>query len=96
MLGQAREHRMADISSVASSAIAAVSQQTAALGRAVSATTTSFGSVLAKVVPPSLGGRPATGFIAGPTYEATTLSGQTKAAFNNSLNTTKSVLGIKP
>jgi hypothetical protein len=87
---------MADISSVASSAIAAVSQQTAALAKAAGAATTSFGSVLSKVVPTSLGGRPATGFIAGPTYEASTLSGQTKAAYNNTLNATKSVLGIKP
>ena len=87
---------MADISSVASSAFAAVSQQTAALGKAVGATATSFGSVLSKVVPTSLGGRPATGFIAGPTYEAATLSGQTKAAYNSTLNATKSVLGIKP
>jgi hypothetical protein len=87
---------MADISSVASSAFAAVSQQTAALGKAASAATTSFGSVLAKVAPASIGGRPTTGFTAGPTYEATTLSGQTKAAYNNALNATKSVLGIKP
>ena len=87
---------MADISSVASSAFAALSQQTAALGNAAGAAATSFGSVLSKVVPPSLGGRPATGFVAGPTYEANTLSGQTKAAYNNTLNTTKSVLGIKP
>jgi hypothetical protein len=87
---------MADISSIAPSAIAAVSQQTAALGNTARAATTSFGSVLSKVVPPSLGGRPATGFVAGPTYEAGTLSGQTKAAYNNTLNTTKSVLGIKP
>jgi hypothetical protein len=87
---------MADISSVASSAFAAVSQQTAALGKAASAATTSFGSVLAKVAPTSIGGRPTTGFTAGPTYEATTLSGQTKAAFNSTFNATKSVLGIKP
>jgi hypothetical protein len=95
MVGQPG-NRMADISSVASSAIAAVSEQTAALGKAAGAATTSFGSVLSKVVPTSIGGRPTTGFTAGSTYEAGTLSGQTKAAYNNTLNATKSVLGIKP
>jgi hypothetical protein len=87
---------MADISSVASSTFAAVSQQTAALGKAAGDATTSFGSVLSSVVPSALGGRPKTGFTAGPTYEAGTLTGQTKAAVTSTLNATKSLLGIKP
>jgi hypothetical protein len=47
-------------------------------------------------VPTAIGIPPKTGFVAGPTYEANTLAGQTKAAFNNTLNATKSVLHIKP
>ena len=39
---------------------------------------------------------PKTGFAAGPTYEANTLAGQTKAVFNNTLTATKSALHIKP
>ena len=56
---------MADISAVASSAFAAVSQQTAALGKAAGDATTSFGSVLSSVVPSAIGGRTKTGFTAG-------------------------------
>jgi len=86
---------MTDISSVTSTAGAFVARQAADLNKAAGAVTTSFANVLAKV-PTAIGIRPATGFIAGPTYEANTLAGRTKAAFNNTLNATKSALHIKP
>jgi hypothetical protein len=86
---------MTDISSVASSAVTFVARQAADLNRAAGATATGFANVLAKV-PTAIGIPPKTGFVAGPTYEANTLAGQTKAAFNNTLNATKSVLHIKP
>jgi hypothetical protein len=86
---------MTDISSVASSAVAMVAKQTADLGKAANAATTSFESALSKVKS-TIVGRPKTGFASGPTYEAGTLTGQTKAAFNNTINAAKSVLNIKP
>jgi hypothetical protein len=46
-----------------------------------------------------VGLKPKAGFTAGPTYEATTLTGQTKAAINNTVTSTvnaaKSVFNIK-
>ena len=86
---------MTDISSVASSAVTFVARQAADLNKAAGATATGFANVLAKV-PTAIGIPPKTGFVAGPTYEANTLAGQTKAAFKNTLNATKSVLHIKP
>jgi hypothetical protein len=86
---------MTDISSVASSAVAMVAKQTADLGKAASAATTSFTGALAKVQS-TIVGRPKTGFTSGPTYEAGTLTGQTKAAFNSTINAAKSALHIKP
>jgi hypothetical protein len=90
MFPSIREHRMADISSVG----AFISQGTSALGKAASSATTSFANTLSSVQS-SIVGKPKTGFTAGPTYEAGTLTGQTKAAYNSSLNTVKSVLNIK-
>jgi hypothetical protein len=86
---------MTDISSVASSAVAFVTSQTAALKKAASDTTTSFEGALSRVQS-TLAGKPKTGFTSGPTYEAGTLTGQTKAAFNNAVNATKSAFNIKP
>jgi hypothetical protein len=86
---------MTDISSVASSAVAVVAKQTADLGKAANAATTSFESALSKVKS-TIVGRPKTGFASGPTYEAGTLTGQTKAAFNSTINAAKSALNIKP
>lgn len=86
---------MTDISSVTSSATAFVAKQAADLNKAASAATTSFASTLSRVQN-AVGLGPKTGFTAGPTYEANTLAGQTKAAFNNALNATKSALHIKP
>jgi hypothetical protein len=82
---------MTDISSVASSAAAMVAKQTAALGKAATSATTSFASALSDAQS-AIVGKPKTGFTRGPTYEAGTLTGQTKAAFTAA----KSALGIKP
>ena len=86
---------MTDISSMASTTAAFFTKQTADLSKAAGAATTSFTDALSKVQT-TVVGKPKTGFTAGPTYEAGTLTGQTKAAFNNTLNATKSALGIKP
>jgi hypothetical protein len=86
---------MTDISSVASSATAYVSQQASDLGKAASSATTSFTSALSKAESAILG-RPKTGFASGPTYEAGTLAGKTKAAFTNTLNAAKHAFNIKP
>jgi hypothetical protein len=95
MFPKAWEHRMTDISSVASSAVAMVNKQTADLGKAASSASISFESALSKVRT-TIVGRPQTGFASGPTYEAGTLTGKTKAAFNNTINAAKSALNIKP
>jgi hypothetical protein len=94
MVRKAREHRMTDISSMASSAAAMIAKPITEINKAASATTASFASALSKVQSTIV--RPKTGFTAGPTYEAGTLTGQTKAAFNNTISATRSVLGIKP
>ena len=71
----------------------AISKQTAELGKAADATKRSFAETLSKVET-TVGLKPKTGFTAGPTYEANTLTGQTKAALNNAVNTVKSALHI--
>jgi hypothetical protein len=84
---------MADIASIASSVTSAISRQTADLGKAADATKKSFAETLSKVET-TVGLKPKTGFTAGPTYEASTLTGQTKAALTNAVNTVKSTLHI--
>ena len=86
---------MTDISSVASSAVSMVAKQTADLGKAASAATTSFENALSNAKWTVLG-RPKTGFASGPTYDANSLSGKTKAAFNSTISAAKSALTIKP
>ncbi len=88
---------MADtsISSMAASTNAFMAKQNANLHQAASAASSSFANALARVQV-AVGTKPTTGFTAGPTYEATTLAGQTKAAFNHTINATKSLLHIKP
>ena len=86
---------MTDISSVTSSATAMIKKQAVSLKKTAGAATTSFADTLAKVKS-TVGIRPTTGFAAGPTYEANTLTGQTKAAFSHTLSATKSAFGIKP
>jgi hypothetical protein len=88
---------MSDISlsSIVSSTTAAVGKQVSDLNKAASATTASFASALNKVQT-AVGVKPKTGFTAGPTYEAGTIAGQTKTAFNNTISAAKSILHIQP
>ena len=87
---------MADTSSISSSVGAFIGRQIDDLNKAKAATSASFTSVLHQVET-AVGLRPGTGFTtSGATYEANTIAGKTKAAFNDALNATKSVLHIKP
>jgi hypothetical protein len=86
---------MTDLSSVTSSAVAMVTKPFTELNKAASAATTSFANTLSRTQA-AIGVKPKTGFTAGPTYEAGTLAGRTKSAFNNTIDATKSVLHIKP
>ncbi len=87
---------MSDISlsSIVSSTASAVGKQVSNLNNAASATGASFTNALNKVQT-AVGVKPKTGFTAGPTYEANTIAGQTKTAFNNTINATKAALHIK-
>jgi hypothetical protein len=88
---------MSDItlSSIASSTSAAIGKQVSNVNAAASATSSSFAKTLNKAQV-AVGLKAQTGFTAGPTYEATTIAGQTKAAFNHTIDTAKSILHIKP
>jgi hypothetical protein len=86
---------MTDISSIASSAAAMITKPVTELNKAATAATASFASTLSNVQT-AIVGKPKTGITAGPTYEAGTLTGQTKAAFNTAFGTAKTTLGIKP
>jgi uncharacterized membrane protein len=86
---------MTDISSVASSAVAMVNTQTANLGKAVSSAGISFESALSKVKA-TIVGRPQTGFASRPTYEAGTVTGKTRAAITNTIDSAKAAFHIKP
>jgi hypothetical protein len=58
-------------------------------------TSASFESALSKVQT-AIAGPPKTGFTAGPTYEAGTIAGKTKAALNDTIRAAKSALHVKP
>jgi hypothetical protein len=87
---------MSDISlsSIVSSTASAVGKGVSNLNNAASATGASFANALNKVQT-AVGMKKQTGFTAGPTYEANTLTGKTKAAFNNTIDATKAALHIK-
>ena len=85
---------MTDVSSVTSSATDMIAKQASQLNKAAGSAATSFTDALSKVQNTII--KPKTGFTAGPTYEANSLTGQTKAAFSNAFNATKSLLHIKP
>jgi hypothetical protein len=72
-----------------------LASQTAKLTKAASDAQNSFASALNRAEV-TMGIKPKAGFTSGPTYEATTLTGQTKAAFNSTINAAKSALHIKP
>ena len=86
---------MSDTSSVSSSVGAFIGRQADNLSRAKDATSSSFANVLHQTQV-AVGLRSKTGFTSGATYESQTLTGQTKAVFDNTLNATKSVLHLKP
>jgi hypothetical protein len=90
---------MTDLSpTILSSATAFVASGTAAIGKAATDTKNNFETALTRVQT-TVGLKPKAGFTAGPTYEATTLTGQTQAALNKAIatpiNMVKSALNIK-
>jgi hypothetical protein len=86
---------MTDLSSITSSISSGIAKPTAAVGKAANATQRSFANTLAQVEV-AMGAKPKTGFTAGPTYEASTITGRTKAAFNHVITATETALHIKP
>ncbi len=90
---------MTDLSSIASSTTSFIANQTAQIGKAAVDAKNSFATAL-NHAQTTVGIKPKAGFTAGPTYEATTLTGQTQAAFKNTvngaINAAKSALNIKP
>jgi hypothetical protein len=86
---------MTDLSSITSSTTSFIANQTAQIGKAAVDAKNSFATALNRAQT-TIGIKPKAGFTAGPTYEATTLTGQTKAAFRNTINAAKSALNIKP
>jgi hypothetical protein len=86
---------MTDLSSITSSISSSLAKPTAAVGKAANAAQNSFANTLSKVEV-AMGAKPKTGFTSGSTYEAGTITGKTKAAFNNVVTATERVLHIKP
>ncbi len=86
---------MTDLSSITSSTTSFIANQTAQIGKAAVDAKNSFATALNRAQV-TVGIKPKAGFTAGPTYEATTLTGQTQAAFKNTINAAKSALNIKP
>jgi hypothetical protein len=86
---------MTDLSSITSSTTSFIANQTAQIGKAAADAKNSFATALNRAQT-TIGIKPKAGFTAGPTYEATTLTGQTQAAFRNTINAAKSALNIKP
>ena len=90
---------MTDLSSITSSTTSFIANQTAQIGKAAVDAKNGFATAL-NHAQTTIGIKPKAGFTAGPTYEATTLTGQTQAVFKNTVNGTinaaKSALNIKP
>ncbi len=86
---------MTDLSSITSSTTSFIANQTAQIGKAAVDAKNSFATALNRAQT-TIGIKPKAGFTAGPTYEATTLTGQTQAALRNTINAAKSALNIKP
>ena len=86
---------MTDLSSITSSTTSFIADQTARIGKAAVDAKNSFATALTHAQT-TVGIKPKAGFTAGPTYEATTLTGQTQAVFKNTINAAKSALNIKP
>jgi hypothetical protein len=85
---------MTDLSSITSSARTFFDKQTAQFNKVASDVNNGFTRALNNVET-TIGVKAKTGFTRGPTYEANSFAGQTKAAFNNAVSATKSALHIK-
>jgi hypothetical protein len=85
---------MSNILPVPSSTPPTASKQVSNLNQTQAASSSTFGNLLRKTEV-AIGMRSQSGFTSGATYEEKTLSGQTKAFFNNTVSATKSVLHIK-
>ncbi len=86
---------MADASSVSSTTTSFFNRPANNLNQARSTTGSTFASIL-NHTEVAIGLRPKTGFSSGATYEATTIGGQTKAAYDRVVSATKAALHIKP
>ena len=85
---------MTDTSSVSSSTAAFLGRQAKNFNQAKAATSSTFAKILNQTQV-AVGLKPKTGSSSGATYEAQTISGQTKAAFDSAINATKATLHIK-
>jgi hypothetical protein len=85
---------MTDTTSVSSSTAAFLNRQANNVNQAKAATGSAFANMLNQTQV-AVGLRPKTGFTSGATYEATTIAGQTKAAYDSVVNATKAALHIK-
>jgi hypothetical protein len=85
---------MGDTSSVSSSTAAFLGRQVNNINQAKAATSSTFANILNQTQI-AVGLRPKTGFSSGATYEAQTIAGQTKAAYDSVVNATKTALHIK-
>jgi hypothetical protein len=85
---------MSNLLPISSPAPVAISKPTNNLNQAPAVTSSVFGNLLRRTEV-AIGMRSGSGFSSGATYDTQTLAGQTKAFFNNTLNTTKSALHLK-
>lgn len=85
---------MSSILPVPSSTPAVVSRPTSNPSEAAAPVSSVFGNLL-RQSQVAMGLRSKTGFSAGATYEAQTITGQTKATVDNAVNATKSFLHLK-
>jgi hypothetical protein len=85
---------MGDTSSISSSTAAFLGRQADNVNKAKAVTSSTFAHILSQTQI-AVGLKPKTGFSSGATYEATTVAGQTKAAYDGVVNATKSALHIK-
>ena len=85
---------MSSLLPIPTSAPAVISKPTNKPSQAEAPTSSLFGNLLRRTEV-AMGARSKTGFSAGATYDATTIAGQTKATFNNTIDATRSFLHIK-
>lgn len=85
---------MSSLLPIPTSTTPVASKPASTVSQAPAASSSVFGNLLRKTEV-AIGMRSQSGFTSGATYEAQSLSGQTKAFFNNTVSATKSVLHIK-